>query len=125
MKANPMKLRLSTIVLAVAFGASFATHAQTGAVTPGKDPHAGHHPAEAKTGAAEYSEAEVRKVDKEAGKITLKHGPIPNLEMPPMSMVFRAKDPAMLDAVKAGDKVRFKAEKVQGAYTVTEIQAAK
>lgn len=72
-----------------------------------------------------YTEGEVRKVDKEAGKITLKHGPIPNLEMPAMSMVFRAKDPKILDQVKAGDKVRFKAENIGGALTVTEIQQAK
>src|SRR5688572_23698552 len=78
-------------------------------------------PVAAETG---FSDAEVRKVDKEAGKITLKHGPIANLDMPAMSMVFRAKDPAMLDKVKAGDKVRFKAEKIQGAYTVTEIAPA-
>jgi Cu/Ag efflux protein CusF len=68
-----------------------------------------------------YTEGEVRKVDKAAGKITLKHGAIANLEMPPMTMVFRVKEPAMLDKVKAGDKVKFKAEKVQGAYTVTEM----
>ena len=79
----------------------------------------------AKPSDAAYAEGEVRKVDKEAGKITLRHGPIASLDMPAMSMVFRAKDPAMLDRVKEGDKVRFKAEKVQGAYTVTEIQAAR
>ena len=72
-----------------------------------------------------YTEAEVRKVDKEAGKITLRHGPIASLEMPAMSMVFRAKDPAMLDRVKEGDKVLFKAEKIQGALTVTDLQPAK
>lgn len=70
-----------------------------------------------------YAEAEVRKVDKDSGKVTLKHGPIANLEMPPMTMVFRVKEPKMLDTLKAGDKVRFKAEKVQGNYTVTEIAA--
>ena len=74
---------------------------------------------------ATYAEGEVRKVDKEAGKITLRHGPIANLDMPAMSMVFRVADPALLDRVKEGDKVRFKAEKVQGAYTLTEIQAAR
>lgn len=73
---------------------------------------------------AGYADAEVRKVDKEAGKLTLKHGPIANLEMPPMTMVFRVKEAAMLDKVKTGDKVRFKAEKVQGAYTVTELAPA-
>ena len=70
---------------------------------------------------AAFTDAEVRKVDKEAGKVTLKHGAIANLEMPPMTMVFRVKDPAMLDKVKAGDKVRFRAEKVSGAYTVVEL----
>jgi Cu(I)/Ag(I) efflux system periplasmic protein CusF len=68
---------------------------------------------------------EVRKVDKEAGKITLKHDAIPNLEMPGMTMVFRVKDPAMLDKVKPGDKVRFAADKVGGAITVTQIEPAK
>ena len=70
-------------------------------------------------------EGEVRRIDKDAGKITLKHGPIQNLDMPAMSMVFLARDPAMLDAVKVGDKVRFKADKIQGAYTIIELQPAK
>ncbi len=71
------------------------------------------------------SEAEVRKVDKDAGKITLKHGEIKNLDMPPMSMVFQVKDKALLDKVKAGDKVSFTADKVNGAYTVMSIDPAK
>lgn len=70
-------------------------------------------------------DGEVRKIDKEAGKITLKHGPIPNLDMPGMTMVFRVKDPAMLDSVKAGDKVRFSAEKVAGALTVIQLTPVK
>lgn len=76
------------------------------------------------TSALPSSEAEVRKVDTAAGKITLKHGEIPNLEMPPMTMVFQARDPALLATVKAGDKVRFTADKVNGAYTVMSIEAA-
>lgn len=71
------------------------------------------------------TEAEVRKVDKDAGKITLKHGEIKNLDMPPMSMVFQVKDKALLDKVKAGDKVSFTADKVNGAYTVMSIEPAK
>jgi Cu(I)/Ag(I) efflux system protein CusF len=71
------------------------------------------------------SEAEVRKVDKDAGKITLKHGEIKNLDMPPMSMVFQVKDKALLDKVKAGDKVTFTADKVNGAYTVLSIDIQK
>lgn len=71
------------------------------------------------------TDGEVRKIDKENKKITLKHGEIKNLEMPGMTMVFQVKDPAMLDMVKAGDKVMFKAEKVNGAMVVTEMQPAK
>jgi Cu(I)/Ag(I) efflux system protein CusF len=69
---------------------------------------------------------EVRKVDTSAQKITLKHGPIKKLGMDEaMTMVFRVQDPAMLEALKAGDKVRFDAENLNGAYTVTKIEKAK
>ncbi len=69
-------------------------------------------------------EAEVRKVDVRAGKITLKHRDIPNLDMPPMTMVFQVSDPALLSGVKTGDKVHFTADKIQGAYTVMSIAPA-
>ena len=72
--------------------------------------------------ANDLADAEVRKIDKEAGKITLKHGEIRNLDMPPMTMVFSVKDKAMLEQIKAGDKVKFKAAKEGGNYVVTEIQ---
>ena len=65
--------------------------------------------------------AEVVKVDKPAGKMTLKHGPIKNLDMDSMTMVFRVADPSMLDKVKAGDKIEFEADRVNGAITVTKI----
>jgi Cu/Ag efflux protein CusF len=70
---------------------------------------------------------EVRKIDEAAGKITLKHGPIKNLDMQDetMTMVFRVKDPAMLKQMKAGDKVKFEADRVDGQITVTKIQKAK
>jgi len=85
-----------------------------------------HHPDKpSATAAAEKSSGEVKKIDKEAGKITLKHGPLTNLDMPPMTMVFRVKDAAMLDQVKTGDNVRFMAEKLNGALTVTHIEVAK
>ena len=74
--------------------------------------------------AAPSTEGEVRKVDQLAGKITLKHGPIVNLDMPGMTMVFRVRDPALLDKVKAGDKVTFTAEKIDGALTVVRIEPA-
>ncbi|MES2299422.1 MAG: copper-binding protein [Pseudomonadota bacterium] len=85
-------------------------------------------PVESKTAAdatLPMTDGEVKKVDKEAGKLTIKHGPIANLEMPPMTMVFRVKDPAMLDQVKAGDKIKFSVEKASGAMTVTRIESAK
>jgi Cu/Ag efflux protein CusF len=71
---------------------------------------------------AQLADGEVRKVDKDARKITLKHGEIKNLDMPPMTMVFRVKDDSMLERVKVGDKVKFSAEKIGGAYTVTAIE---
>jgi Cu(I)/Ag(I) efflux system protein CusF len=74
--------------------------------------------------AANAADGEIRKVDKDAKKITIKHGPISSINMPPMTMVFQVKDPAMLDQVKTGDKVRFEAEKAGSAYVVTKIESA-
>ena len=68
---------------------------------------------------------EVTKIDESAGKLTIKHGPIKKFDMDGMTMVFRAQDPAMLKAVKAGDKVRFDLEKIKGQFTVTKIEKAK
>ena len=65
---------------------------------------------------------EVIKVDKAAGKITLKHGPVKNLDMDAMTMVWRVADPKMLDQVKVGDHVEFSADRVNGALTVTNIK---
>ena len=74
---------------------------------------------------AEMTSGEVRKVDLEAQKITLKHGEIKNLEMPGMTMVFKATNPSLLDKIKAGDKVNFTAETRDGAIVVTAIEVAK
>jgi Cu/Ag efflux protein CusF len=74
---------------------------------------------------ASMTEGEVRKIDKEAKKITLKHGDIKNLDMPGMTMVFLVKDAALLDKVKAGDKVKFAAEKTDSAIVVTAIEPVK
>src|SRR5688572_21564697 len=88
-----------------------------------EDAHHKGAPGAAQPGAA-LSDGEVRKVDKDAKKITIKHGPLQKLDMPPMTMVFQVKDPAMLDQVKVGDKIKFEADKVGGAFTVTRMQAA-
>jgi Cu(I)/Ag(I) efflux system periplasmic protein CusF len=74
--------------------------------------------------ASDMTDGEVRKVDKGAAKVTIKHGEIKNLEMPPMTMVFQVKDAALLDKVKAGDKVKFRAEKAGSGYVVTAIEAS-
>ena len=74
--------------------------------------------------ASDMTDGEVRKIDLENKKITLKHGEIKNLGMPGMTMVFQVKDPVMLDTVKAGDKVRFNVEKAGGALVVTRIETA-
>jgi Cu/Ag efflux protein CusF len=78
--------------------------------------------AAASQASAPISDGEVRKVDREAKKITIKHGPLANLDMPPMTMVFQVRDPALLDKVKAGDKVKFRAEKEGSVYLVTHIE---
>lgn len=75
---------------------------------------------------AQSADGEVRKIDEAAGKITLKHGPIKALDMDEgMTMVYRVQDPAMLQQVKVGDKVKFEASRVNGQITVTKIQKAK
>lgn len=68
------------------------------------------------------AEGEIRKISKDIGKLTIKHGVIKSLDMPPMTMVFTAKDPAMLDAVAVGDKVRFVVVDEGGKMVVTELQ---
>ena len=104
--------------------AAMLVAAQPGWAAPAGTPGAGTRAAAADAGAPPSTEGEVRKVDKAAGKITLKHGPITNLDMPGMTMIFRVSDPALLDKVKAGDKVRFTAEKVDGALTIVRMEAA-
>ena len=74
---------------------------------------------------ADMNDAEVRKVDKESGKLTLKHAEIKGLDMPAMTMVFVVKDKAMLDKLQPGDKVKFKAVNDSGKFTVTEIEVSK
>ena len=106
----------------IAFAATVAAALATPvwAQKPATD-HSAHH------GAAEASmaEGEVRKVDRPAKKITLKHGPIPNIDMPAMTMVFAVKDPALLNEAKPGQKVKFQAEMINGVATVTQIERAK
>lgn len=73
---------------------------------------------------SDMTEGEVRKVDAGLGKITIRHGEIKNLQMPPMTMVFKVRDPAMLDAVKKGDRILFRALQENGDLVITEIEPA-
>ena len=106
-----MRNHLIAAALVLVAASAFAQSPQ--AVAPGQAAQAGHAP----TASADFSEGEVRKVDRPAGKITLRHGEIRNLDMPPMTMVFGVSDAAMLDRVKPGDKVRFKAVDRSGKLT--------
>jgi len=106
-------LLATTLVLPAAAATAEDAHHEPGAVV-----------AQANANAA-LTDGEIRKVDKDAKKITIKHGPIRNLDMPAMTMVFQVKDPDMLGQVKAGDKVKFAAESLGGAFTVTKIEAAR
>ena len=108
---------ISSLVLVVATTLSVATFAQE-KVAP-------MQATTAETKTVEMTDGEIRKVDMENKKITIKHGEIKNLDMPGMTMVFQVKDAAMLDKVKAGDKVKFSADKIGGAIVVTDIQANK
>jgi Cu/Ag efflux protein CusF len=83
------------------------------------------HASPAVASAAALSEGEIRKVDKDTKKLTIRHGPLENLDMPAMTMVFQVKDAAVLDRVKVGDKVKFTADRIGGAYTVTHLEALK
>lgn len=75
--------------------------------------------------AAQAVSGTVTRIDESQGKLTINHGPIKNLDMDSMTMVFRAGDPAMLKGLKAGDKIRFDADRVNGQITVTKLQKAK
>ena len=121
---NSRKLALSaptrfSLALALALVSALPAHAAS---------HAAAAPPAASTAvpmAAPMTSAEVRKVDKEGKKITLKHGEIKNLDMPPMTMVFKVKDAAMLDKIQPGDKVMVSVEKLDGSLTVTVMEAVK
>ena len=105
-------------ILAVALACGLVPAAALAADAPAKP--------EAKAKAsAPLTEGEVKKVDREARKLTIKHGPIENLKMPPMTMVFRVKDAAMLEGLEAGTQIRFRAEESGGGYVVTRLQKAK
>jgi len=113
-----MNARIVTIAL---LGAALAV---PGFAQKAPDDHSAHHGAA--PARAPLADGEIRKVDKAAKKLTIKHGPIPSIDMPAMTMVFQVRDPAMVNQVKVGDKVKFEAELLPGGRTVvTRIEAVK
>ncbi|MSQ72706.1 MAG: copper-binding protein [Betaproteobacteria bacterium] len=116
---------MNSIVMMIA-AAAFAVATPLIAQTKADDGHASHHATGDKgQGSAALSEGEVRRIDKAQMKLTLRHGPLANLDMPAMTMVFQVKDTAVLDKLKVGDRIRFQADKVDDAYVVTIVEAAK
>ncbi len=117
-KKNTMKNIQSLVIAATLLGSVTSSYAASHAAAPAVS-------SAAAATSLPMTDAEIRKIDLENKKITLKHGEIKNLDMPGMTMVFQVKDTAMLEKVKAGDKVKFTADKVNGAYTVMSIELAK
>lgn len=112
-------MKIAKIVTQIAV-ATFALTAFNSAMAQTHD-H-GNHAATAVAGQeTTMSDGEVKKVDKDTGRLTIKHGPLENLGMPSMTMVFGIKDASALDGLKAGDKIKFVAEKLEGRYVVTQL----
>ena len=110
-------MKIHAVILAAALGALTPWLA-----TAANDPSPAAAAPTALAAATGYTDGELKKIDTEQGKITLKHGPIDNLGMPGMTMVFRA-DAALVSGFKSGDLVKFKADRVDGALKVTELVA--
>lgn len=107
-----------TLITALLLSSAFAPLLVTAQTAPAA-PVAADKPV-----AKDIAEAEVRKIDKEAKKVTLKHGPIKNLDMPSMTMVFQVRDVALFEKFAVGDKIMFTAEQLQGAYVMTGVEKA-
>lgn len=95
------------------------------AVQANEDPAAVTMQPTAAADAPRYTAGIVKKVDAEAGKVTINHGPLENLGMPGMTMVFRVADAAWIGQLKEGQKINFVAEKINGAFTVVRLEAVK
>ena len=119
-----MKTTLKLSAIALALLSTSAAYANDHTVHVGGHEHS--HKAEAKVAAqVEMADGEIRKINKNTGKITVKHGKIKSVEMPPMTMVFGVADKAMLEGLSEGDKVKFNVKQEGSNYTVTEIKKTK
>lgn len=118
-------IRFSAIVTALAATAGLALLPLAASAQTHDHAQMQGHQMESSRDSAALSSGEVMKVDKQTGKLTIQHGPLDNLNMPGMTMVFKAADPAMLDKVKAGDQIRFRAEQLNGVFTVSKLELAR
>ena len=120
MKKHFFSIPLAASLLALGTATALAQAPATAAA----DSHSSHHPAATASTApqADLSEGEITRWDPRTLRLTLKHGEIKNLEMPPMTMVFRVADASVVGNLQPGDKVRFRAEQVNGAYHVKQIE---
>lgn len=118
MKTSIQQIVMAGAIAFSALGAATQAHAQ-------QDMNMANHQGAHTAAQDAMSDGEIRKVDKQAGKLTIKHGELKNVGMAAMTMAFKVKDPAMLDKVKEGDKVHFVVEKIGGAFTVTAIEVNK
>jgi Cu(I)/Ag(I) efflux system periplasmic protein CusF len=82
-------------------------------------------PASAQTPAPQPIEGEVTRINKDTQKMSIRHGPLPHLDMPAMNMVYAVKDPALFEKVKVGSKITFVADKVDGTFTVLAIESVR
>jgi Cu(I)/Ag(I) efflux system periplasmic protein CusF len=114
--------RNSILIVVLLLGAGLAFHA---GADVSHNQLAQNEAKPAAAASAEWTAGEVRKVDKAAGKVTIKHGPIPKLDMSAMTMAYGVKDKAMLDHLKPGDKIKFDVDRVDGAFKVMRLEKAK
>ncbi|KQY00358.1 hypothetical protein ASD28_13690 [Massilia sp. Root133] len=118
--------RFSSLFSTLLVSAGLALAAANASAQMQMQDHSQHHaaPAALQDDANALTDGEVKKVDKDTGKLTVQHGALTNLNMPGMTMSFKVQDPAMLDQVKTGDKIRLRVERINGAFTVTKLEAA-
>ncbi len=113
--------RISTLIAVLLLGAGLVLQAGAGA----SEKQPATKAAKSADASAALTAGEVLRIDKAAGTVTIKHGAMPKLDMPPMAMPYRVKDKSMLDQLKPGDKIAFDADAVGGVYTVTRLEKAK
>lgn len=112
-------------IIIVALACLFSLLPATAPLAGSQDEPAGHSAQSTPASESSLSEGVVRKVDKAAGKVTVAHGPLINLKMPAMTMVFRVKDAAWLNRMKVDSNIRFQADSINGVLTIVRFEPAK